>query len=93
MGNSPDPERMAAGVVTAPDGRRPGRIGYRSPYLIGLLRRDWQTAELAHSRETNNARQAQPKHERGGFGIAMLIGLALWAAIAASVWLLWRSIG
>ena len=47
MNEPPEHDERAGGVGAVPDRRRPGRVTYRDPHLIALLRRQWQRPEAS----------------------------------------------
>ena len=99
-----EPVGKNRGVGTLPDRCKPARLERQNPHLTALLQRDYQrTVEPALGRVTadNSAKvEVEADHDRSvglkaarGVCIAMLLGLAVWAAIGACVWLLWRHTG
>ena len=98
---SDPPERGedAAQTGAFPDRRRPGRVRYRNPHLIALLRvRLGKLAEptpidepIEDDRQPDDRDKAGDLRPALGVGTSVLIGIALWfaiiiAAVLIAVW-------
>ena len=97
---SDPPERGedASQTGALPDRRRPGRVQYRNPHLIALLRgRRGKSEPTPVDEPTEDDRQPDDRDKEGdlrpalGVSASVLIGIALWlviiiAAVLIAVW-------
>ncbi|MDE2581090.1 MAG: hypothetical protein KGL52_05610 [Rhodospirillales bacterium] len=88
-----EPDKAQPDSTTLPDRRRPGRVAYRNPYLIALLR----SSRRAHSPrdqvaddQDDDARTVDDLGVARGIAIACALGLLLWTAIVVLLVLWWR---
>jgi hypothetical protein len=83
----------SAETATRADRRRPGRVGYKNPHLVGLLR---DAGSEAHASEAADEPEAMAAAEASVDGLAparglllgSLIGSLAWIAIGLAIWLL-----
>lgn len=76
-------------LAPLPDGsmvaerRRPGRVDYPGPALIGLPRRGYSAATAPATEHTDDLGAAR------GIGRAVVVGVVLWAVILLAIRALW----
>jgi hypothetical protein len=79
-------------TATRVDRRRPGRVGYKNPHLVDLLRdagSDEHASAVANEPEAVSAEASvDGLAPARGLLLGSLIGAAAWIAIGIAIWLL-----
>ena len=86
-------ERPPLEIVQLSDRRRPGRVDYQNPDLIGLLRRETDAGTVPDRlagdfADVETGIEEDSLAAARGVGTSMLIGAFLWSIAGLGLWLL-----
>lgn len=93
---SPRPDEddpHAEGAPTRPDRRRPGRVQYRNPHLIALLRSGHRAPPSPDGTEPQGHEAPDESDDLDparGLAMAVVFGVILWLGVMWLLFLTWR---
>jgi hypothetical protein len=87
-------ERKSAAADTIPDRRRPGRLKYKNPHLITLLRRKPDADQRFSNTEPGagltdfkEVRERNDLSAAAGIALAVALGTVAWSSLVLALWL------